>query len=105
MNPANRHPDVEQALSADAPDAERATTLPDVNRTVSRASGPSATRTVSHSVTPTRTSDGTVLVDWYTTGKSVSLPKIRTCLIISDDQENPQNWSSRKKLFVAFSIS
>ena len=39
-------------------------------------------------VVPQRTSDGTILVDWYTT----------------DDLENPQNWSQSKKAFSAFWI-
>jgi DHA1 family multidrug resistance protein-like MFS transporter len=39
-------------------------------------------------ITPTKTSDGTILVDWYTT----------------DDPENPQNWPSRKKILVALQI-
>jgi DHA1 family multidrug resistance protein-like MFS transporter len=37
-------------------------------------------------IIPQRTSDGVVLVDWYTT----------------DDPENPQNWSDFKKGFVVF---
>ena len=37
-------------------------------------------------VTPQKTADGTVLIDWYTT----------------DDPENPQNWSSFKKAFIVF---
>ncbi|KAF1816004.1 benomyl/methotrexate resistance protein [Eremomyces bilateralis CBS 781.70] len=36
-------------------------------------------------IVPERTSDGAILVDWYTT----------------DDPDNPQNWSLKKKLFVA----
>jgi DHA1 family multidrug resistance protein-like MFS transporter len=37
---------------------------------------------------PTRLVDGTILVDWYAT----------------DDAENPQNWSSKKKLLVVMQI-
>jgi DHA1 family multidrug resistance protein-like MFS transporter len=37
---------------------------------------------------PERLDDGTILVDWYTT----------------DDQANPQNWSLRKRGFVALQI-
>ncbi|KAF1812051.1 MFS general substrate transporter [Eremomyces bilateralis CBS 781.70] len=36
-------------------------------------------------IVPERTSDGAILVDWYTT----------------DDPANPQNWSLKKKMFVA----
>lgn len=39
-------------------------------------------------IIPAKTSDGTILVDWYTT----------------DDPANPQNWSSNKKAFVALQI-
>ncbi|KUL89018.1 hypothetical protein ZTR_06002 [Talaromyces verruculosus] len=39
-------------------------------------------------IAPTKTSDGTILVDWYT----------------SDDPENPQNWSSTKKALVVLQI-
>lgn len=46
-------------------------------------------RTKSLPVLPQKTSDGIVLVDWYTT----------------DDPANPQNWSSFKKGFVVFILS
>ncbi|KAF1981161.1 benomyl/methotrexate resistance protein [Aulographum hederae CBS 113979] len=39
-------------------------------------------------IVPTKTADGTILVDWYTT----------------DDPANPQNWSLKKKIFVACQI-
>ncbi|KAI9837885.1 MAG: hypothetical protein M1838_004721 [Thelocarpon superellum] len=39
-------------------------------------------------IVPEKLDDGTILVDWYDT----------------DDPENPQNWSSRKKYFVTFQI-
>ncbi|KAF4988750.1 hypothetical protein F66182_16683, partial [Fusarium sp. NRRL 66182] len=39
-------------------------------------------------IAPTKTTDGTVLVDWYT----------------SHDPENPQNWSSAKKALVILQI-
>jgi DHA1 family multidrug resistance protein-like MFS transporter len=41
-------------------------------------------RTKTIPITPKKTTDGIVLVDWYT----------------SDDPANPQNWSSRKRVFV-----
>jgi len=46
------------------------------------------TKTSSHPVAPTKTADGVVLVDWYTT----------------DDKENPQNWSQGKKAWTAFLV-
>jgi len=39
-------------------------------------------------ILPTKSKDGTILVDWYTT----------------DNPANPQNWSSMKKAFVALQI-
>jgi DHA1 family multidrug resistance protein-like MFS transporter len=45
-------------------------------------------KTKSKPVIPLKTSDGTVLVDWYTT----------------DDPANPQNWSNTKRGWIAFII-
>ncbi|MCJ1227704.1 hypothetical protein MMC12_004360 [Toensbergia leucococca] len=45
-------------------------------------------RTKTKPIMPTKTSDGTILVDWYTT----------------DDPANPQNWSNAKRGFVSFII-
>jgi MFS transporter, DHA1 family, multidrug resistance protein len=42
----------------------------------------------SRPIAPTRTADGTILVDWYTT----------------DDPENPQNWTHSKKTMVVLQI-
>lgn len=39
-------------------------------------------------IIPEKLEDGTILVDWYDT----------------DDPENPQNWSLRKKAFITFQI-
>ena len=46
-------------------------------------------RSKSRPILPARTADGTILVDWYNT----------------DDPANPQNWSQKKKAFVAFQIT
>lgn len=46
------------------------------------------TRSKGQVVVPTKTEDGTVLVDWYTL----------------DDAANPQNWSQAKKAWTAFLI-
>jgi DHA1 family multidrug resistance protein-like MFS transporter len=43
-------------------------------------------RTKTIPIVPKKTTDGIILVDWYTT----------------DDPANPQNWSSRKRMFVTF---
>lgn len=45
-------------------------------------------RTQTKPIAPTKTSDGTILVDWYTT----------------DDPENPQNWTNGKRLAVSLLI-
>ena len=47
-----------------------------------------AERTQSIVLAPTKTADGTILVDWYTT----------------DDPANPQNWAGPKKSFVLFQL-
>ena len=46
-------------------------------------------RSKSRPILPARTADVTILVDWYNT----------------DDPANPQNWSQKKKAFVAFQIT
>jgi len=45
-------------------------------------------RTQTRPIVPAKTSDGTVLVDWYTT----------------DDTENPQNWSNGKRFIISLII-
>ncbi|KAJ4304878.1 hypothetical protein N0V90_000406 [Kalmusia sp. IMI 367209] len=45
-------------------------------------------KTESRPIAPTTTEDGTILVDWYST----------------DDPDNPQNWSQKKKFWTAFLI-
>ena len=45
-------------------------------------------RTKTTPIMPTKTADGNILVDWYTT----------------DDPANPQNWSNKKRFFVTFVI-
>ncbi|KAF2143070.1 uncharacterized protein K452DRAFT_225726 [Aplosporella prunicola CBS 121167] len=65
--------------------AQRIITYADLERQFSIASlekGPS------RPIEPTHLDDGTILVDWY----------------LTDDQENPQNWSAKKKAFVALQI-
>ncbi|KAL9029022.1 MAG: hypothetical protein Q9180_007080, partial [Flavoplaca navasiana] len=49
---------------------------------------PSLQRSKSVPLAPTKTTDGNILVDWYT----------------SDDPANPQNWSNPKRGFVALII-
>ncbi|KAL2062206.1 hypothetical protein VTL71DRAFT_6472 [Oculimacula yallundae] len=58
------------------------------NSDLERADTARLERTKSRPILPTKSSDGTILVDCYMT----------------DDPENPQNWSSGKKLFVSFQI-
>ncbi|KAF3915648.1 hypothetical protein ABW21_db0209409 [Orbilia brochopaga] len=57
-------------------DLERAQTAPDLERTASKP------------IAPTRTREGYILVDWYTT----------------DDPENPKNWGAGKKTIVVLQI-
>jgi DHA1 family multidrug resistance protein-like MFS transporter len=46
------------------------------------------TRSASHAIAPTKTADGLILAEWYTT----------------TDTANPQNWSQGKKAWTAFLI-
>ena len=75
------------SISDGSPDLERAGTRelqPVFSRTsMAEAVGPT-TRTVSRPIQPTLTSDGTILVDWYST----------------DDADNPMNWSTSKRVFI-----
>ena len=64
----------------------RAETLPYSNERFEIEQQLSVERTQSLPIAPRTTSDGLVLVDWYTT----------------DDPDNPQNWSSAKRRFVVF---
>ena len=47
-----------------------------------------STKEKGQTIVPSVSKDGTILVDWYS----------------SDDPANPQNWSSKKKAFVAMQI-
>lgn len=96
-------PDVQEKLEADADtDLEQQTTLPSIIRhptlTLQRTQSLpwteerlqiertlDAERTVSKPIAPSKTVDGIILVDWYTT----------------DDPANPQNWVASKKAGVA----
>lgn len=46
------------------------------------------TKEQSHTIAPSVSTDGTILVGWYST----------------EDPANPKNWSSKKKAFVALQI-
>jgi hypothetical protein len=62
-------------------------------------------RIASRPIVPKRTSDGIILVDWYTAGTTPHQTPVRPAQTdSSDDPENPQNWSSFKKLLVSFQI-
>lgn len=78
-----------------------------------------AERSVSRPIVAMKTASGTVLVDWYTTGKSNiqhrvgmkhatlwscvgflwSLPLLSSLTLRLDDPANPQNWNDGKKVF------
>ena len=68
---------------------QRTQTLPYTNERLEIEKRLEVERTKSRPILPARTADGTVLVDWYNT----------------DDPANPQNWSQKKKAFVAFQIT
>ena len=70
-------------------DLENVTTRRDLERAYTEATMRSQVKTTpAQPITPEKTADGTILVDWYDT----------------DDQENPQNWSFGKKCVVALQI-
>ena len=75
--------------SAQALGLQRTQTLPYTNERLEIEKKLAVERTKSRPILPTKTADGTILVDWYNT----------------DDPANPQNWSQKKKAFVAFQIT
>ena len=95
--------DLEKSATSSDPDAEydqkqepaqalglqRTQTLPFTNERLAVEKRLEVERTKSRPILPARTADGTILVDWYNT----------------DDPANPQNWSQKKKAFVAFQIT
>lgn len=84
--------------SINARTLSRISTRPDMNKVRSRvdleeaysnaAQRESLDHQPSRIIVPERTRDGIVLVDWYTT----------------DDPENPQNWSNKKRGLIALQI-
>ena len=68
---------------------QRTQTLPYTNERLEVERRLEIERTKSRPILPARIADGTILVDWYDT----------------DDPANPQNWSQKKKAFVAFQIT
>ncbi|CZR50664.1 related to FLR1-Putative H+ antiporter regulated by yAP-1 and involved in multidrug resistance [Phialocephala subalpina] len=56
---------------------------------LARADNASIARTVSRPVHPVMTSDGVILIDWYTT----------------DDPDHPMNYSTSKKIYVSFLLA
>ena len=66
----------------------RESTRPYTEERLEVEAGLAVERTKSIAIMPTKTSDGTILVDWYT----------------SDDPANPQNWSNKKRFFVSLIV-
>ena len=95
--------DLEKSATSSDPDTEddqgqeparalglqRTQTLPYTNERLEIEKRLEVERTKSRPILPARTAEGTILVDWYNT----------------DDPANPQNWSQKKKAFVAFQIT
>jgi MFS transporter, DHA1 family, multidrug resistance protein len=81
----------EQTLSKilTRPNMSRVATRADLEQAYTNATRQQSVRQEqSRPIVPEQTADGIVLVDWYTT----------------DDPENPQNWSNRKKALVVLQI-
>ncbi|KAF2000257.1 multidrug transporter [Amniculicola lignicola CBS 123094] len=77
-----------QRVSTASSHLQRIRTLPYTEERLEQDRELALERTLSRPIVPTRTADGVILVDWYTT----------------DDPDNPQNWSPRKKAWTAFLI-
>ncbi|KAE8452245.1 hypothetical protein EG329_000944 [Mollisiaceae sp. DMI_Dod_QoI] len=80
------HPDHEMTATRSHPSEihnvlSRTSTQPYTRERFDVEQGLAAEKTKSIAIAPTKTSDGTILVDWYTT----------------DDPANPQNWAGSKK--------
>ncbi|KAH9214000.1 major facilitator superfamily transporter [Leptodontidium sp. 2 PMI_412] len=90
-NPHNSYMDDEEAIttpeSKDESGSNESTDKGE-NSDLERANTARLERTKSRPILPSKSADGTILVDWYTT----------------DDPEYPQNWSAGKKLYVSFQI-
>lgn len=75
-------------VQSSASHLQRQSTLPYTPERLAADQAMQLERTQSKPITPARTADGVILVDWYTT----------------DDLDNPQNWSQAKKAWTAFLI-
>ena len=80
--------DIEAQRRASISNLHRIETMPYTNERLELDRVATIERAKSHPIVPTKTADGTILVDWYTT----------------DDPANPQNWSQKKKFSVALLI-
>lgn len=80
--------DLESTLAAVRRTKTREETLPYSDERLEIEQEAALTRTKTIPIMPTKTTDGNILVDWYTT----------------DDPANPQNWSLGKKMFVTLVI-
>ena len=78
--------DIEKGIEEDPAPAEATRTHSNVDH---ERNSIAIQKTISRPIHPSLTSDGTVLITWYTT----------------DDPENPQNWTLAKKVYVSFVIS
>ncbi|KAL5325251.1 hypothetical protein ACEPPN_006375 [Leptodophora sp. 'Broadleaf-Isolate-01'] len=90
-NPHNSYIDDEEAIttpeSKDESGSNESTDKGE-NSDLERANTARLERTKNRPILPSKSADGTILVDWYMT----------------DDPEYPQNWSAGKKLYVSFQI-
>ena len=86
LNPLTQLTTIKTTKTVDRADRTltRASTKPWTEDRLEAERQDEAERAQSAVIVPTNTADGITLIDWYTT----------------DDPENPQNWSSRRKLLV-----
>ncbi|PVH76284.1 major facilitator superfamily transporter [Cadophora sp. DSE1049] len=91
-NPHTSHADEEGATTTSGSKTEGRFTDDTIdsgeNTDLERANTAKLVHTKSRPILPSKSADGTILVDWYMT----------------DDPKYPQNWSTGKKLYVSFQI-
>ncbi|KAL6889102.1 major facilitator superfamily domain-containing protein [Trichoderma evansii] len=93
----------ESPLAEATNDVENGQSDNPIERVMTMQSHSEVQRTESRPIKPTTTSNGTILVDWYTTG-NIPYDLFGTTNKILDDPENPQNWTALRKGFIAFQI-
>jgi MFS transporter, DHA1 family, multidrug resistance protein len=75
----NPQPTLSRVLSRSSAQLRQIRTAADLERAITQASRNAAQKMQSRPIAPSKTADGTILVDWYTTGMPKSLPNLFEC--------------------------